>query len=197
MTSNDRTERSSDDHTPGMPVQSFGHISKTQEVHNPSDGSSTVPLDSVQSTSQHSVGSHEGSVSPVTSTSRVSVDVAPLGDGDVQAEDHVGTLEAREDHAFLSEAYRPSTSIHSPETTTKTQHRSLALLKTWWFELASLTVAMAALVAIAITLAQYNKKEQPAWRYSLNLNTLIAILATLLRACMVVVAEEGEAYLAW
>jgi hypothetical protein len=125
------------------------------------------------------------------------VDIARRGHEATQADDYAGTLEAQEDHAFISEAQRPSTSIHAPETRTNTQRRSFALLKTWWFELASLTVAMAALIAIAITLAEYNNKEQPAWKFSLNLNTLIAILATLLRACMVVVAEEGEAYSAW
>jgi hypothetical protein len=195
MASNDRAERSSENHMPGMPIESFGQISKTQEVYNPSDGSSTVPIGSVQSTSQHIAGSYRGSVSPVTSRARLSVDIAPLGYGDLQAVDHVGTLEAQEDHAFLSEASHTGTSV-TPIARNKIKRKSPALLKTWWFELASLTVAMAALIAIAITLAEYNNKEQPTWKFSLNLNTLIAILATLLRACMVVVAEEGEAYLA-
>lgn len=68
----------------------------------------------------------------------------------------------------------------------------MTLLKTWWIELLSLVAAIAALTAIVATLAKYNKKEQPAWRFAINLNTLIAILSTILRACMAVVAEEGK-----
>jgi hypothetical protein len=70
-----------------------------------------------------------------------------------------------------------------------------ALFFAWWLELASLLLAIAAFIAIAITLYKYNQQEQPAWRYSINLNTLVAILSTVLRACMVVVVEEGNALL--
>ncbi|EUC47687.1 hypothetical protein COCMIDRAFT_34755 [Bipolaris oryzae ATCC 44560] len=46
-------------------------------------------------------------------------------------------------------------------------------------------------------MAKYNDKEQPEWRYSINLNTIIAVLATVLRSCMVVVAEEVISQLKW
>jgi Protein of unknown function (DUF3176) len=44
-------------------------------------------------------------------------------------------------------------------------------------------------------LAMYNGQEQPAWKYSLNLSTLAAILSTLLRVAIVVIAEEGKTLL--
>ncbi|KAI4685087.1 hypothetical protein J4E81_008899 [Alternaria sp. BMP 2799] len=37
---------------------------------------------------------------------------------------------------------------------------------------------------------EYNNKQQPEWKYKINLNTIIAILSTLMRACLVFVAEE-------
>ncbi|KAJ5063990.1 hypothetical protein J3E74DRAFT_415127 [Bipolaris maydis] len=52
-------------------------------------------------------------------------------------------------------------------------------------------------MAIVITMAKYNDREQPEWRYSINLNTIIAVLATVLRSCMVVVAEEVIGQLKW
>jgi NADH:ubiquinone oxidoreductase subunit 6 (subunit J) len=62
----------------------------------------------------------------------------------------------------------------------------------WWAELLLLVLAMAALVVIAVTMVQHNHKEQPVWKYSVNLNTLIALLFALLIACMVLVVEEGK-----
>jgi hypothetical protein len=41
-------------------------------------------------------------------------------------------------------------------------------------------------------MVEYNEKEQPAWKYAINLNTLIAVLSILFRACMVLVTEEGK-----
>jgi predicted component of type VI protein secretion system len=63
---------------------------------------------------------------------------------------------------------------------------------TWWLEAVSLALAIAALSAIVGIMAEYHDKQQPEWKYRINLNTVIAILSTLMRACVVVVAEEGE-----
>lgn len=68
----------------------------------------------------------------------------------------------------------------------------MTLLKTWWVDLLSLVTAIAALAATVAILAKFNEKVQPAWPFAINLNTLIAIVSTLLRACMAVVAEEGK-----
>lgn len=62
----------------------------------------------------------------------------------------------------------------------------------WWQEIVSFLFAAAFFVAIAIILAKYNGQEQPNWKYSLNLSTLVAILSTLLRTSLVVVVEESE-----
>ncbi|KAF2133089.1 hypothetical protein P153DRAFT_271492, partial [Dothidotthia symphoricarpi CBS 119687] len=67
----------------------------------------------------------------------------------------------------------------------------------WWSEILSLLLSMGALVAIIITLVMFNGKEQPAWKYSINLNTLIAILSTFLRVCMLFGVEETISQAKW
>jgi hypothetical protein len=104
-----------------------------------------------------------------------------------QPEATAGAAESGETHAFL-----PNASPAGNRIVNYTQKGYTSLLATWWLEIVSLLLAMAALIAIAVTMSEYNKKEQPAWKYTVNLNTLIAILSTLLRACMVAVAEEGK-----
>jgi Protein of unknown function (DUF3176) len=68
----------------------------------------------------------------------------------------------------------------------------LSLMTVWWTEAVSLFMAIGAFLAIVTILAVYDNEEQPAWKYSLNLNTLVAILSTLLRASLVVIVEEGK-----
>jgi hypothetical protein len=75
------------------------------------------------------------------------------------------------------------------ETCDRTNHASFLFL--WWLKILFLSLAVAACAAIAVTLSKFNTQEQQAWEYSINLNTLVAILSTLLRASMVVVVEEG------
>lgn len=55
----------------------------------------------------------------------------------------------------------------------------------------TLLVGASALAAIIGTLAWFSSKEQPTWKHSINLNTLIAILSTILRVCLLYGVEEG------
>jgi lipopolysaccharide export LptBFGC system permease protein LptF len=79
--------------------------------------------------------------------------------------------------------------ISSQDTQTP-QYGFTVLAIGWWKEIASLLVAVLALIAIALILSMYNRQEQPAWKYSLNLSTLTAILSVLLRVAMVIIAQE-------
>jgi hypothetical protein len=97
--------------------------------------------------------------------------------------------EPEETHGFLREDHPVSGPHHDVD---ETKYNRLSLLTTWWTETASLTIATAAIIAIVVTMVEYNEKEQPAWKYAINLNTLIAVLSTLFRACMVLVTEEGK-----
>lgn len=65
-------------------------------------------------------------------------------------------------------------------------------LYSWGKEIGSIITSIAFLVAIITTLVKYNNETQPVWRYSINLNSVIAIFSTVLRASMLAVIEEGD-----
>lgn len=132
------------------------------------------------------------SLSPSTTTHFSTDNAHPLREYHerIGAEETVGTAEPGETHAFLRENHQDATSTNQAKTQVKGNR--VKLTNIWWVEVVSLTIAISALIAIMVALAEYNNKQQPAWKYAINLNTLIAILSTLMRACMVVVAEEGK-----
>jgi hypothetical protein len=65
-------------------------------------------------------------------------------------------------------------------------------LWTWWKESALLLAASALLIAIISILAVYSGKPLPKWTFGLNLNTIVALLATSLRSNLVIVVEESQ-----
>lgn len=137
--------------------------------------------------------SNRNSVSPATSMAHTLGDDENLNDAlhrETCVEENAARAKPGETHAFLSNEH--SETRTAGQLIAKDKQNSASVLMTWWFELASLVAAIAALVAIVITMAKYNDKELPEWRYSINLNTSIAVLAIMLRSCMVVVAEEGK-----
>jgi hypothetical protein len=120
---------------------------------------------------------------PKSPPSQLPLDNARQVSGHHKRDDTEGLVDASEPgetRAFLDKDRSKDGSSHDAK-----------LLAAWWTEVAALAGATAALIAIVTTLARYNNKEQPNWKGAINLNTLIAILSTLMRACMVVVAEEG------
>jgi hypothetical protein len=83
-----------------------------------------------------------------------------------------------------------------PRTISFDSQRSLlASLFAWWQDILTLLIGASALAAIIGTLAWFSSKEQPTWKHSINLNTLIAILATVLRVCVLYGVEEGSGYI--
>jgi hypothetical protein len=67
----------------------------------------------------------------------------------------------------------------------------LSWASTWAVETGLLIFATAIIVAILCLLAGFNRQVVPDWKYSINLNTLAAILSTILRASLVSIAESG------
>lgn len=63
-------------------------------------------------------------------------------------------------------------------------------IKPWAFEVVVLVLALGAFAAIVVVLWIYNGEESPAWQYSINLNSLVAILSTVLRAALMVPVAE-------
>ncbi|KAF2402164.1 hypothetical protein EJ06DRAFT_528284 [Trichodelitschia bisporula] len=70
-------------------------------------------------------------------------------------------------------------------------------LKGWWTEAGILLLGFSLLAAIMSVLATYHGKVQPKWKYRINLNTLAAVMSTILRACLVSVVEEVISQLKW
>jgi hypothetical protein len=67
----------------------------------------------------------------------------------------------------------------------------LEKLWVWWKESALLVVALGLLVAIISILIAFGGKPLPKGILGLNLNTIVALLATSLRSSLMMVVEEG------
>lgn len=112
-----------------------------------------------------------------------------IENGDVQEDEKL----THSQHISNTNQNRSSEKTYLMSTRQARHTRSrLSLVTVWWNEAVSLLMATGAFLAIVTILAVYDNKEQPAWKYSLNLNTLVAILSTLMRASLVVIVEEGK-----
>lgn len=87
------------------------------------------------------------------------------------------------DHTVLASTYNPSLQGLTRSTTNP--------IWIWWKESVLLLLATSILVAISSILAIYTGKPLPKWTLGLNLNTVVALMATLLRSSLVMVVEEG------
>ncbi|KAK3332723.1 hypothetical protein B0T19DRAFT_482928 [Cercophora scortea] len=67
----------------------------------------------------------------------------------------------------------------------------------WTLETVSMAVAVIAVAAIIAVLAYYDQKPLPSWPYSITLNAVIAILATVATASMGVPLSSGLGQLKW
>lgn len=91
--------------------------------------------------------------------------------------------------------------LQSPNTSSKfhltpagapTGHKNGGIAA-WGPEILSICVAICCLVAVFTILATYDGQRQPDWPYAsaLNLSTLIALVATILRSMLATVIESG------
>jgi hypothetical protein len=173
-----------------IPAAAYTELERAEETLITSEDATATPGDATNSTEQ--TGLQHGRGSDASST-QTSIDITrPSHEYHerVGVEETVGTSEPGETNTFLHENHPDTEFIRKTKPKIKGNHQ--ALLTTWWFEAVSLALAMAALTAIVVLMAEYHDKQQPEWKYRINLNTVIAILSTLMRACMIVVAEEGE-----
>ncbi|KAK1638966.1 hypothetical protein BDP81DRAFT_447859 [Colletotrichum phormii] len=111
---------------------------------------------------------------------------------------------------FREEIHRPSSTSPSgidEGDLNQTEKNSLlyqpldrvSTLKQWSLEFAALLTSVTAFIVMVILLVVSDGKPQPAWAYSVSINTLVAILTTLLRAAMLFVLSEvfGQAKWLW
>jgi hypothetical protein len=64
-------------------------------------------------------------------------------------------------------------------------------LRSWAYEVITMVISAGLVVAVALILLHFEDKEAPKWPHEITLNTVIAVLSTILRASLVFVAAEG------
>jgi hypothetical protein len=64
----------------------------------------------------------------------------------------------------------------------------------WIVEILSLVGALLLFCTIIGLLRGYHDNKQPVWKYSISLNSLVALLSTLLKALMMVAVAEGKLF---
>lgn len=77
---------------------------------------------------------------------------------------------------------------------TRKRHR---VLQFWIWEVLSVCLAIGLLGAIVLVLSHFHGEIVPEWRFSINLNTLIALLATIARAAMLSALAEILGQVKW
>jgi Protein of unknown function (DUF3176) len=85
----------------------------------------------------------------------------------------------------LSQSQKMAPRISIPD------HGVKSLFISWWRETIWLFLACGLMASISVTLMGYTKDQQPEWNLSINLSTSIALMATLMRVCLISVVEAG------
>ncbi|OTA63214.1 hypothetical protein K449DRAFT_433322 [Hypoxylon sp. EC38] len=67
----------------------------------------------------------------------------------------------------------------------------------WPWELSSLLVAFGLIAATYSVLSHFNGQQVPEWPFSINLNTLVALISTIMRAAMLVAVAEVISQTKW
>lgn len=75
------------------------------------------------------------------------------------------------------------------------QHHNV--FKVWIFELSAIIGTIAFFVAIGVILKKYDGKEVPDWGVNINLNALLALLSTFLRALLVLIVAQVLSQRKW
>ncbi|KAK8080998.1 hypothetical protein PG997_008816 [Apiospora hydei] len=71
------------------------------------------------------------------------------------------------------------------------------VIRYWLWEIVSLAVSLVLIATIIGILCHYEGHQVPRWPFSINLNTLIALLATILRTTMLVATAEVISQAKW
>ncbi|KAI1196960.1 hypothetical protein F5X97DRAFT_324884 [Nemania serpens] len=93
------------------------------------------------------------------------------------------------------ESEKPGQNVVDPLLKGKWERRNP--LKDWSYEMLGMTVAIGLLIAITLILWQFEDKEQPKWPHELTLNSVIAILSTILRAILASIVAEVISFKKW
>jgi hypothetical protein len=83
-----------------------------------------------------------------------------------------------------------SARLKRKDTAKRRRGTILQALESWKLELLSVALGVGFLAAIFITLAVFDGQDMPNWPVRLNLNSLVAIYATVLRALLLFAIAE-------
>lgn len=119
---------------------------------------------------------HEASLMPETNLSVDDSRISQPG----SAEDATDT--GSEERAGVTQTFQPLS--------------KLATFRLWYLEVLALLVSIASFAAIIALLSAFDEKPQPELTY-ININTLVAIFTTILRAALVFVLAEGKMKNCW
>ncbi|KAK2067063.1 hypothetical protein P8C59_000829 [Phyllachora maydis] len=87
-----------------------------------------------------------------------------------------------------------SSSCPDPDPARKWWHH---VFGSWTWELLALFVAIGIQGAVIAILAHFDGETVPEWPFSINLNTLVALLSTMLRAAMLLVVTQTLGQIKW
>ncbi|KAI0967777.1 hypothetical protein F4678DRAFT_482803 [Xylaria arbuscula] len=97
----------------------------------------------------------------------------------------------------LSSGTMSGTKLQFDQPSKRNDTKVLSLMRQWFLEICSLTIAIGTFAIIIILLATRQGKPQPDWPSLLNINTLLSILTTVLRAAMLFPIAEGIEEMKW
>ena len=75
--------------------------------------------------------------------------------------------------------------------------KTQSIAKAWVWEAASYLLALAALVAIIVTLKTQDRKPLPKWPRLITINSLVSVFTSILKASMIMPIAEGIGELKW
>lgn len=86
---------------------------------------------------------------------------------------------------------RGNTSSQAETESINTKHRSSSVFQSWLLELLALLVSLTSFGTITAISSKYDQEVQPEFTHNININTLIAILSTIVRATLLYTLSQG------
>lgn len=163
-----------------MDIESQTFLSPLSE---PSAGTSLLADEEIVSFIEHSVSSRPHSVA-------IEHDDQPrVNAPNERPQSATRPTQVSEDEEVL--AHIPPQNLSYKKSTSEGTPSSKALLMSWVLEFIFLILGLLCFTAIVSLLLSMRGQRQPQWPYTLNLSTLVAILATVLRSTLMQVVEQG------
>ncbi|KAK2764175.1 hypothetical protein CKAH01_15781 [Colletotrichum kahawae] len=117
----------------------------------------------------------------------------PVHDGNVRDNDVVSNAET----IIPPENFRSQRAREKRREGYANIPRRHGALRSWRWEALALVLAVASVVAMIVIPALYHEAPEAEWPFSININTVIALLTTLMRAAMLVAVAEVIGQMKW